>query len=113
MELLIVVAIVGLLGALMLGAAGGCTRSQGERVGVVSKISEKGVIFKSFEGELMLGRGESANTWQFSVKDTKVVTEVREAMRSGKRVELEYKQQFLPPIVRSTPYTVIKVTTLE
>jgi prepilin-type N-terminal cleavage/methylation domain-containing protein len=113
MELLIVMAIVFILAALIAGGLSSCSNSAGSRAGIISKISQKGIAFKSWEGELMLGKGESANVWQFSVIDLKVVDQIKEAMRSGKRVELDYIQKVIPPVVRDTTYLVTKVTILD
>lgn len=112
-ELLIIIAIIAILAAMLAGFAGGCSKAEGSRAGIVSKLSYKGIAFKSWEGELMLGKGESANVWQFSVIDPKVVEALQGALRSGNRVELSYRQQLLPPVKRSTHYTIIKVTVLD
>lgn len=112
-ELLIVMAIVCIITVLIAGGLTSCSNSAGSRAGIVSKISHKGVAFKSWEGELMLGKGESANVWLFSVTDLKVVDQIKDAMRSGKRVELEYTQKFIRPLTRDTSYIITKVTVLE
>lgn len=109
-ELLVCIAILAILLSVAGAAIGGCSVSKGSRVGIVSKLSYKGNVFKSWEGELMLGRGESSNTWEFSVRNDKIVESIKEAMRSGSRVELEYTQMRVA-IKTSTPYdiTAIKV----
>jgi prepilin-type N-terminal cleavage/methylation domain-containing protein len=112
MELLIVVAIIAILGGLVVGGAKGCSQSEGSRVGIISKISKKGVAMKSWEGDLLLGTGNSTTVWSFSVDDEAVVKQIQEAMRSGKRVELTYEQSIFK-IATDTTYNVTKVTVLE
>lgn len=111
-ELLTVLAIVGILLALVAGGAAGCSQSEGSRVGIISKISKKGIAMKSWEGDLLLGTGNSTTVWSFSVDDEKVVEQIQAAMRSGKRVELTYEQSLFK-CTTDTTYDVIKVTVLE
>lgn len=75
--------------------------SNGERAGVVSKLSEKGYVFKTNEGELNVGaQGEvgnlSQNIWAFSVEGdkTEIIDKLNDSMLSGKRVKLKYKQMY-------------------
>lgn len=82
--------------------------SDGSRVGVVTKLSNKGLIWKSWEGSLneggtRVGRdikgGESVvpNAFDFSVSDPAVVDQLQLAVSSGARVELVYQQWFISP----------------
>jgi len=50
--------------------------SEGERSGVIFKFSSKGLIWKSWEGEMNLGgmRGAVTNTWKFTLKDDRLLT---------------------------------------
>jgi len=78
----------------------GMTYSEGTRSGVLTKISRKGVIFKTYEGDLALsGVGgymfnpkEDGNVWSFSVKDDNVYDKVRQY--EGRAVSLEYKETY-------------------
>jgi hypothetical protein len=90
--------------------------SEGERSGTVYKLSHKGLIFKSYEGEMNLGGMAAdangsmvANTFQFSVRDPAVVAKINEAATSGKRVTLSYTQYAIGPVTLSTPYVIIGV----
>jgi hypothetical protein len=76
--------------------------SEGDRAGVVSKLSRKGYIIKTSEGELNVGaQGQvgnmSNNLWAFTVDggNSKLVKEIEDAMTSGKRVKLHYEQRYL------------------
>lgn len=102
------------------GATGctGCGQnySEGERSGVILKVSKKGVVFKSWEGELNLGGstvGEGGivvpNIWRFSVTNQLIADGVQEAARSGKRVTLQYKEWWAKPSSLDTPYVVTGV----
>lgn len=75
--------------------------SVGSRAGELIKISEKGVVFKTFEGQVSLGgmtmsgSGEDTNIgnlWEFSVTD-KNVYEKMDQLR-GKKVILTYKEKY-------------------
>jgi len=103
--LLILVLLMLMLGGMFSCATFGCfpKYSSGSRMGLVTKLSEKGLIFKSWEGELLMALPiEVAGTVEpekfcFNV-DSKVVSDVQKALVTGKRVELIYRQYLIPPI---------------
>ena len=66
--------------------------SSGERVGYVQKLSEKGFICKTFEGELVLVSmpGTQAEKFLFTVKNPEVAKKINESI--GKRVSLTYEE---------------------
>ena len=78
------------------------TYSEGSRSGVLIKISKRGYLFKTYEGELYIGgvsQGEGAvmvapQIFHFSVygSDEKIYKELEE--KQGDRIVLEYKQVF-------------------
>lgn len=83
--------------------------STGQRSGVLVKLSYKGVVHKSWEGELKLQEGgsslEDTGRWQFSVPDERVARELGENM--GKSVTLSYDQCYsVNPLRYDTPYYV-------
>ena len=103
-EVLIGVAILMILAAIASGPIAkfvGIDReySTGERTGVITKISQKGVMWKTWEGEMNLG-GMSAdsggvmtpNIWKFSVKDAEVVKQLQAAGSSAKRITISYRE---------------------
>lgn len=78
--------------------------SSGLRSGVVVKISKKGFLFKTYEGQLNLdtfGAIKSANviseSFEFSVEgnDRKVIKALEEASLTGERVSLHYVERFV------------------
>ena len=66
--------------------------SSGERVGYVQKLSEKGFVCKTFEGELVLVSmpGTQAEKFFFTVRDAAVAKRINETV--GKRVRLIYEE---------------------
>jgi hypothetical protein len=66
--------------------------SSGERAGYVQKLSEKGWICKTFEGELVLVSmpGTQAEKFYFTVRDQKIAKRIDETV--GKRVRLVYEE---------------------
>lgn len=66
--------------------------SSGERAGYVQKLSEKGFVCKTFEGELILVSmpGTQAEKFLFTVKNATVAKSINETI--GKRVRLVYEE---------------------
>jgi len=66
--------------------------SSGERVGYLQKISKKGWLCKTYEGEIAQVNlpGQIANTFQFSVRSDSVAALINKAQ--GKQVALTYQQ---------------------
>lgn len=87
--------------------------SDGERSGVVIKFSNKGMMIKTWEGELSQGsmmEGGVPKVWEFSVVDQDIVDKVKIAARQGNRATLVYEQYLFPnPFTRSTNYVLIDV----
>ena len=66
--------------------------STGERVGYVQKLSKKGWVCKTWEGEMALVSmpGTVAEKFYFTVRDEKVVEKINATV--GARVALDYEQ---------------------
>jgi hypothetical protein len=66
--------------------------SEGERAGILQKVSRKGWICKTYEGELAISivPGVAPIIWSFSARDEAVVTQLNAAL--GKRVVLHYRE---------------------
>lgn len=91
-------AVLGVLGAIVLGGlwflfAFNWSYSTGERAGYVQKLSQKGWLCKTWEGELAMVTmpGTTAEKFLFTVWDRQVVAEINQAM--GRRVSLHYEQK--------------------
>ena len=91
------------------------TYSTGTRAGSLIKISYKGVILKTYEGQLNLGGfrqdasdGLSGNIWEFSVWDDEIYKQLQDY--EGKHVKLHYKQKYKAmPWQGDTDYFIHKV----
>ncbi len=75
----------------------GMTYSEGTRSGILTKVSKKGYIFKTYEGDLNIGgisQGDGTimptSQFKFSVINTKVYEKLQQ--KEGKKVVLHYKQ---------------------
>lgn len=91
--------------------------SEGERAGLVTKFSHKGMFCKTWEGEMNLGgmREETQtnassdgksfttstamvpNVWKFTVTNESLVRKVQAALADGKRVTFAYTQWLIGP----------------
>ena len=76
----------------------GFTYSKGYRAGLLQKFSEKGVIFKTYEGEMILSSVESnsnvaiaSEKFLFSVQDESIAKQMERIQ--GKHVVVHYKQK--------------------
>ena len=67
--------------------------SSGERAGWVQKLSHKGWVCKTWEGELALVSlpGSTVEKFHFTVRDEAVAQQIMKAM--GKRVSLHYEEK--------------------
>ena len=78
----------------------GCTEnySNGERIGFVTKFSERGLIYKSWEGELNLTQTgmNTSSTFQFSIdndrEDETIIKTLDSAATLGWKVKLRYHE---------------------
>lgn len=85
------------------------TYSEGYRAGELIKFSSKGLVFKTWEGEISQGVSESQR-FLFSVEEKEKV--VIEALKDfqGHMVKVTYKERFGTfPWMGDTKYYVIKV----
>jgi hypothetical protein len=93
-------------------------KSEGYRVGVPMKISKKGVVFKTYEGEMNLGgltssaQGAIPTTWEYTVRHSadSVLAKIDNAIVRGERVKLYYREKFVTfPWWGDTKYFVFDV----
>lgn len=88
------------------------TYSTGERAGYVQKISQKGWICKTWEGEIAMANlpGAMPQIFEFSVRDDAIAQQI--SALAGQRVSLTYEEH--PGIPTScfgdTRYFIVKVT---
>ncbi len=116
--------IIFLIIALVIGIVAGSyymfgTYSDGYRVGTVIKLSKKGYVFKTYEGQLNLeffpsnasaSAGISQNIWEFSVSDSEVAKDIEKAVDHGGKVKLYYDEKYYRlPWKGETKYIVTKI----
>ena len=111
--------IFSLLAIPMISLSGGMYPgySQGFRDGYITKISHRGLLWKTWEGTLQSGSGEMASVqgeYAFSVVDDELVEEIALAAASAQRVRLVYTEYLITDLRKSdTGYIVTNVEALE
>jgi hypothetical protein len=95
------------------------TYETGVMAGKVIRISEKGLVFKTYEGKLNLesfgalkGTSPIAESFDFSVagNESKVIKSLQEVALSGERVNLYFTKRFMQfPWRGETKYFITKV----
>lgn len=90
------------------------TYSEGTRAGILIKISKKGVIWKTYEGQLNMGgvqtgdQGLSGNIWDFSVTKKSFYDTFQN--HEGQNVKLHYREVYKAmPWQGKTNYFVYKI----
>lgn len=75
----------------------GMSYSEGTHTGILTKVSKKGLVFKTYEGEMNIGGISDGpgtimplTVFEFSVKDQEVYKRLEELQ--GKKVTVRYKQ---------------------
>jgi hypothetical protein len=84
---------------------------QGTHSGVVVKLSYRGRINNSWEGQLMLGSVQSGEIWSFSLDPANPQTpslaeQLQRVELAGSQVTLQYRQHFIWPWRTDTNYLV-------
>jgi len=112
--LILILAGIGLLALFTL-----TNYSEGERAGSITKLSKKGIIFKTWEGSIDMGiyqgarpnKGSVENTiWDFSVANDDIAKQIQEANARGNRVVLHFKEKYMKLFwVGETKYIVTAV----
>jgi len=123
---LLAIVFIGSVMITIIGLPGGIndSYSNGSRTGTINKFSQKGFIFKSWEGEAVMGGMKStsdrhghtqvtANVFVFSVTDNKIIQDVQQALDSGNLVKLTYHQYWIAPIGQDSTYVIDKVDVIK
>jgi hypothetical protein len=114
----VLLVVAGTVAFLMLASYG-----DGYRVGQIQKMSKKGVLFKTYEGELSQGfldsgqedataaTGVGTRIWYFTVaNDPVVLGQIDHAIEANKKVKLFYEEKYtILPWVGDTRQIVVKV----
>jgi hypothetical protein len=80
---------------LLMTLAGCWEMSKGDRVGTIYKFSNKGMGFKTWEGELIPKDGSMTKPWQFSVDRSEMVEKVKAAQSCKGPVMLTYTEEWM------------------
>lgn len=94
--------------------------STGYRAGIIMKMSRKGMLIKTYEGQLntggfsgdVTGGDMTSMIWDFSVRSSneKTIKDIENAVNQGKRVKVYYKEKyFRVPFLGETKYFVDSV----
>ncbi len=97
----------------------GWTYSDGSRAGYLVKVTRKGVVFKTHEGQLNLGGVQTdpqgqiiGSTWDFSTTDSEVYDNMQNL--EGRKVKLLYRERYKAmPWQGKTNYFVYEVQVVE
>lgn len=99
------------------------TYSEGTRAGFVIKVSKKGFVFKTWEGQLNLQSFGAANpnnafaeVFDFSIYrgDTATYTLLQEVSLTGERINLHYEEKYaILPWQGDTRYFVTKIDRIK
>lgn len=123
---ILIVVVIGLTAWILIGSyyIFWANYSDGYRIGTVIKLAKRGVVFKTYEGQLNLeffpsGAKTSkkddsqSNIWNFSVSNKSVAAEIETANDKGKRVKLYYDEKYYRlPWVGETKFVVNRVEEL-
>lgn len=88
-----ILVIITLITVLYFGFLHNASYSEGVRSGELIKVSHKGILFKTWEGEISQGIS-GAQIFAFSVLDNnkKVITDLKEM--EGQYVQVSYKERY-------------------
>lgn len=108
----IIIILVAVIGGFLIYA--NMNYSKGNRAGKVVKLSEKGVLFKTWEGQMNFE--DNQEFWRFSVRGSadEVRQNIDKAMEENKRVKLHYEEKYVTfPWRGDTEYLVYEVEILD
>lgn len=120
MGILLAIAFVSTIGICFYN--GGVPYSEGYREGHIQKFSNKGYIWKTFEGEMATlgfktrGNAENpsvSNVFEFTVIDPEICKQI-ETIHTTEPVRMYYKQYWLsPPWMGSTGYRIVRIEKIQ
>lgn len=114
-RLILAVIALSVLAALLLWALLGWSYSTGERAGWVQKLSKKGWVCKTWEGELSMVSmpGTTPEKFLFTVRDDSIAEAINKLI--GQRVSLHYEEKVGLPTTcfGETRHFITKVTVMD
>lgn len=120
----IVLLVIFLIGMIVLSYFMVGSFSEGSRAGTIVKFSKKGVVFKTYEGELNMGMfitdnaaaNYGSNIFNFSVPsgNKEVVETIEKVILTGSRVKMYYQEKYVSFLwVGESKYHIYKIDVLE
>lgn len=87
--------------------------SDGTREGYITKVSEKGIYWKTIEGQIQVGTGEMAalqNPFDFSIPKHRKDLQEAITQNLGKKVRINYIQWLIMPYsIGDSGYEVVSI----
>ncbi|MEM6297611.1 MAG: hypothetical protein AAF740_02875 [Bacteroidota bacterium] len=96
--------------------------SDGFRSGVIQKISHKGMVFKTYEGQMDIGglqatnNGQMSSVFDFSVEGNQkqILKMLEDVSATGERVKVKYEEKYFTfPWRGDTKYFIVEVERLD
>ncbi|MEM5810464.1 MAG: hypothetical protein QXP66_01015 [Candidatus Aenigmatarchaeota archaeon] len=93
--------------------------STGERVGYITKLARKGLIWKTYEGEMQIGQGRQIaiqKPFEFCIdkNDDKLIDQIAQYQVKGKKIKVKYNQFWLNPITKcGSNYIITRAEIIE
>ncbi len=92
------IATLAIMAATALSLSGCVETSDGEKIGIITKLAKQGVIVKTWEGEIIRGgfsNGSGANgqAFHFTIEDDAVAKQLLTAMENQQEVKITYKTE--------------------
>lgn len=84
---------------LMAMSLSGCINNgNGEKIGMVTKLAKQGLVFKTWEGEIVRGglsggSGVNGQAFAFTIEDPEVVKQVQSAMEHQQEIKITYESE--------------------
>lgn len=85
--------------ALIAAGLSGCYEtSNGEKIGIITKIAKQGVFCQTWEAEIIRGglnggTGVNGSAFHFTVADDATAKKITEAMEAGQEVKISYRAE--------------------
>lgn len=114
-----------LTGAILMTSLSGCyintDPGKGKKIGRIVKFSKQGMIYKTWEGELIRGglndgTGSFGTSFHFTVEDSNMAEQAIYAFENQYEVIIDYRKEFIHSITRSEgsdAYFVEKITRVK
>lgn len=77
----------------------GCgSRGNGDKIGVIVKMAQEGILCQTWEGEIVRGgmaggTGVNGQSFHFTVEDQSLVKKLQDAMNDRKEVRIHYRRE--------------------